>query len=339
MEENLKQRIDKICMDKTPLNADKIFEDLTVSPGRAWDASTGEPIRPFERLRKYESRLEEIYEWDAEKYFYIHKGIPFYFCGILSFDIGAYDRAVFYFDAALSEDLKNKPQDYDKFAAHAFYILDDTYDIEIVKYPVAKLRKQFNTLINDFNQQFSQNLTLDFIIGHFLKKKLKEKDYRSVIPALYVFVAESEHRLFHLKVRSDIGGSIEPFILHLLRGCLIFETLLRQIYSSHSSSKGLGVILSDPFVKADLKYCINQPDKDLISFTSGVRKTLQDIINHIQPYLLSKKPVDRCFTVTYALRNVTAHTLSWPDVFSSKNYEDLYRSVVFSILYLISKKF
>ena len=95
----------------------------------------------------------------------------------------------------------------------------------------------------------------------------QEKEYRSIIPALYVFIAESEHRLFQLKVRSDVGGSIEPFILHLLKGCLVFETLLRQIYSSHSSSTGLGNILNDAFVKKDLEYCTSGPDKDLIGFT------------------------------------------------------------------------
>jgi hypothetical protein len=40
MEENLKQKIDKICKDKIPLDADKIFEDLTAVPGRAWKNST-----------------------------------------------------------------------------------------------------------------------------------------------------------------------------------------------------------------------------------------------------------------------------------------------------------
>lgn len=338
MDESLKQKITQILHDKNPLDADALFEDLSVVPGIVWNMPSGAPINPYERLRAYETRLKEIYDWDTEKYFYIHKGTPFYFCGILSFEVEAYDRAAFYFDAALSEDLKNKPQNYDEFAAHAFYTLNNTYANPVVQYPVNKLRPKINDLINEYNSLFTNNtLTLDFIIENFLKKKLNEKEYRSIIPAFYVFITESERRLFQLKVRSGIGGSIEPFILHLFSGCLIFETLLRQIYSSHSSSLGLGVILQDPFVKQDLGYYTN--GQNLIKFTGGVRKTLQDIINHILPYLNGKDPVDRCFTITYALRNVTAHTLSWPDIFTSKNYEDLYKSVTFSILYLISKKF
>ena len=173
MDETIAKRIDQIWASRRPLDADALFEDLNVVPGRVWSVPSGRAINPYEHLKTYESRLEEIYNWDREKYFYIHKGLPFYFCGILSFDIGAYDRAVFYFDAALSEDLKNKPRIYNQFAAYALYALDQAYSNVIVTYPVNILRTKLEALITEYNQLFTGNsLTLDFIIKNFLKKNL-----------------------------------------------------------------------------------------------------------------------------------------------------------------------
>lgn len=341
---SLQNRINKICVDNRPLDADGLFQDLTVVPGRVWILPSGVSISPYERLKQYESRLLDIYIWDKQKYYFIHKGTPFYYCGVLSFDIGVYDRAIFYFDAGLSEDFKNKIDWKTNCAAYHFYILDESYSNPVVQYPVGLVKTVLDPLIKEFNTYFSgkkARLELVDFIKNFVDGKMKEDEYRSVIPALYLFIVESEQRLFQLKIRSDYGGTIEPFIIHLLKGCLIFETLLKLVYPSHSSSE-LGFILKDPFIKEDLKYCKNPKtsNKDLIDYVAGVRKTLQDIVIHMSPYLEKHSYVtDQWLTTTYALRNVTTHNLSWPDCFDSNNYEKLFKSVLFSIFYLISNKF
>jgi hypothetical protein len=339
LDSNLQNRIINIWNENKPLDADILFQDLTVVPGRAWKIPTGESINPYQRLKQYESRLEDIYKWDREKYYFIHKGTPYYYCGILSFDIEEYDRAIFYFDAGLSEDFKNKTDWKTNCAAYHFYVLDDSYSNEIVQYPVGRIKRILEPLIQEYNNILNSKKSqfkLDDLIKNFVDKKIKEKEYRSTIPSLYIFISEIEQRRFQLELRSDFGGSIEPFISHLLRGCLIFETLLRNIYSSHSSTEGLGPILNDTFIKDDLDYC-RANRKDLISYVSGVRKTLPDILSHLLPYLKKSEPVDRWFTITYSLRNVTTHSLAWPDVLNKQNYEELYKCVAFSIFYLINK--
>lgn len=345
----LKQRLKSIYESGNPLRADDIFSDLTVIPGIS--IRNGEVIEPLECLNKYKSLLEEIYLWNQEIYLFIHKGTPFYFCGIFSFYLGAYDSAFLYFDTAFSEDVKNKPEKdafhWTNSAAYGFYRLDKNYGNVIVAIPVEKIRKLIDPLIEEFNIELGLNnkFKLDDLTSNFVVKKIKEKEYRSIIVGLYLFIVEGQQRIFQLKLRSDKGGTIEPYISHLSKGCLIFETLLRQIYSSHYSSEGMEKILNDPFIKRELEYCEKIPkniqNKDLINYVSGVRKTLQDIIIHLLPNFKKDKikDVNKWFTISYALRNVTTHNISWPDVFTADNYEELYKSVLFSIFYLIHRKF
>jgi len=349
LNDTLKKRLENIYTSGNPLEADNIFSDIAVVPGIS--ISNGEVIKPLECLNKYKSLLEEIYSWNQEIYFSLHKGTPFYFCGIFSFYLGAYDSAVFYFDTAFSEDIKNKPEKdafhWTNSAAYGFYRLDEKYGNIIVTVPVERIRKLMIPLFKEFDIELGLNnkFKLDDLISNFVIKKIKEKEYRSIIAGLYLFIVESQQRMSQLKLRSNRGGTIEPYISHLSKGCLIFETLLRQIYSSHYSSEGIEKIMNDPFIKRELGYCEKIPkniqNKDLINYVSGVRKTLQDIIIHLLPNFKKDKieNINKWFTITYALRNVTTHNISWPDVFTANNYEELYKSVLFSIFYLIYRKF
>lgn len=348
LDDNLKLKLEEIFISGNPLEpADAFFNSLNIEGqlGRFWIQGSNKAIEPYERLSQYESLLEEIQNWNSEIYSFIHKGTPFYFCGIHSFDIGSYDRAIFYFDAAFSEDVKNKPEKdafhWENSAAYAFYRLDINYGNDIVKIPANKIKGILDPLIKEFASSLKVQFNIDFIVNKFVKTNIKDGSYRSIIPALYLFAVESERRFAQLNMRSDKGGSIEPFVVHILKGCLIFESLLKLIYPSHSSSE-LAMILKDPFIRQDLEYCKNPKtiNKDLIDYVSGVRRTLQDIIIHMVPYLEHNAYIsDLWITTTYSLRNVTAHNLVWPDRFNPDNYEKLFKSVLFSILYLILKKF
>ena len=345
--EESKSQLTQIFKNGDPLAADDFFNRINIEGGlgRAWDWN-GKADKPFERLRSYETLLKEIYDWNSEIFHFIHKGTPYYFSGIHAFDIEDYNRALFYFDAGLSEDIRNKPGrntfHWTNSASYGFYKLNESYGNEIVTVPVGKLRKLILPLIDEFNVELGPDelFTIDILINSFVKSKVKVKEYRSIIPALYLFIYESEQKLFQLQIRSDLGGSIEPFILHLLKGCLIFESLIKLVYPSHIYSE-LATIMKDPIVKKDINYC--QGGIELIDHAAGIRKTLQDIISNLIPYLEDEgnrvKNSDKWLTLTYALRNVTAHNLTWDDRFNPENYMHLYRSVLFSIFYLIFKKF
>ena len=67
LSKSLQDQISELYKNNNPLGADTIFGDLNVVPGRAWIISTGASISPYERLKQYESRLKDIYEWDKDK--------------------------------------------------------------------------------------------------------------------------------------------------------------------------------------------------------------------------------------------------------------------------------
>jgi hypothetical protein len=53
--------------------------------------------------------LQKLKRLDLDAYTRIHKGVPFYFTAISSFYLHNYAEAVYFFDAAVSEDLQNDP--------------------------------------------------------------------------------------------------------------------------------------------------------------------------------------------------------------------------------------
>jgi hypothetical protein len=65
--------------------------------------------RPFERFSDYEEILQRLRAADPQRYQRIHKGTPLYFMSWLAFDLGNYEKALFYIDSAISEDVRKDP--------------------------------------------------------------------------------------------------------------------------------------------------------------------------------------------------------------------------------------
>jgi hypothetical protein len=335
--EETKNKIIEIVNFGQPLKADQLFSSLSYLPGRAWALNTGQSIFPYERLVAYENELQEICMWNSEKYNFIHKGTPFYFAGALAFDIGDYERAAFYFDAALAEDIKNKPQsstfDWENAAAYGVYTLNQNYGNEIVQHPVKIIRKAMVEGIGLYNIQLGKSLDLDTLINKFVEPNLRNAGYRALVHTLYTFVTEYRQRLGQLLLRSTEWGTLEPFIIHFLKGCLLYESLLKQVYPSHSKDT-LARILKDE--KGDLGYCTH--GKDLIDLTSVYRKDIKSVINDLLPFLINEPKLDKCITTTYAIRNLSSHNLVWEQSFTPEVYKELYASIISSILNLIEIK-
>jgi len=80
----------------------------TFGPGNLLNATD----RPQERFNDYESLLKLLQERNQQKYDRIHKGTPFFFLSWLAFDLRNYEKALYYLDASISEDLKNGKVDW-----------------------------------------------------------------------------------------------------------------------------------------------------------------------------------------------------------------------------------
>ncbi len=81
---------------------------------------------PYDRFELYETRLKLLVEKFPEKFRRCHKGTPYYFLAWTAFDFRDYERAVFYMDAAISEDIKastSSPTGWHKTPAAKFMFL------------------------------------------------------------------------------------------------------------------------------------------------------------------------------------------------------------------------
>jgi hypothetical protein len=68
--------------------------------------NTPEPDRAFERFAWYETLLSVLRSADENRYRTLHKGPAFYFLEWTAFHMRSCQKAVFYMDAALSEDIR-----------------------------------------------------------------------------------------------------------------------------------------------------------------------------------------------------------------------------------------
>lgn len=286
------------------------------------------PDRPHERFSDYERLLELLLKDDSEKYQAIHKGTPFYFMSWLAFDLRDYEKALFCMDAAISEDIRQTPGGWLDLPAGSFLTLQ-SQEFEVARRTIAAIRKRLNEQIERFNSLSGlEPITLQRFIDEFVRVLVQDVAERTIVSALYVYLLEFDERYEELRLRSTEGGSIAPFIVHLFRGALIFESLLRLLYPRRddgSMAKTLGHVFHNTVFRHE--------------FVSGVRTSadsLQDIITGI-----TGDSMRSAFTTTAKLRNTTGHSLVWDDeVFEDPDqYKQLFHQEINALLYLVSVKF
>jgi hypothetical protein len=193
--------------------------------------------------------LERVKGSDPAKYA-TPKGTPFYLMGIAAFASHDYQTATFFFDAAVAEDVKHYPNDNNKPAlkfmrlvhANDGYLAADP----IVDMIVTKLEAALRTYAE---RQGKEDLTLAALREHFLDHlQQRRPQLRSLTTTFVSFLAEWDYRLKMIDL-TDPSVSREPFFTHLFRGCLLFESLLKENPAVPVSGKTLGPVLDNPQLK------------------------------------------------------------------------------------------
>lgn len=281
---------------------------------------------PFERQMAYELLLQIIKSLDPVQYYKIHKGTPYYFIGWTTYQYRDIAKAIFYMDAAVSEDMKlpNIKNKSNRSLAIDFFLLNSEagqtgFSTHLELYEVIeKTLKEYKNngggiiTIEDFRRKFIIDL---------LYSESKE---RSLLTALYTFLLEYQEKQKQIDLRSDTGGSIQPFLDHLFDGARILESLLEK-------RGGKGISLHPKIV--------NSP---AIAVSSSVLKskcTLAEAELTFNILIASKSTFQDCnFASAYIIRNTTSHSLLWPDQFLTVNsYTILYNNLVNSIFWSIEK--
>lgn len=305
--------------------SDAIQADIFFSKYGVGNVVAGSHI-PFERKLAYELLLEILISLDPVKYHDIHKGSPYYFIGWTAYQYLDFAKSIFYMDAAVSEDLKfqdvqNKTSIRPSLE---FFLLKSTslpsgLAIHLdIKNVIAKTLQDYNNngggtiTIADFCDKFVDDLLYNGIEG------------RSLLTSFYTFLMEYQEKKKQILLRSNTGGSIQPFLDHLFDGARILESLLEK--------RGGGSGTLHPKITGTT--VLNVAQSALLG-----QKTLADAeLQHTALTSGGSSFQDINFGTAYIIRNTTGHSLIWPDQFASANsYSILYNSLVNSILWSIKK--
>lgn len=279
--------------------------------------------RPHERFSDYELLLDKLFIADKDKYKAVHKGTPFYFLAWTAFDLRNYEKAVYYLDNAISEDIKNNPSRWWETPGTKALRLISNGSGPIFR-TVYNLRASVKNQVDRFNSIGVNNIEVSDISENlaYLLMSDKNKSARSIITSLYSFIFEFEERNKELKLRSDFAGSLEPVLLHLFKGGVIFESLLKYFYPQ-VQRETLNIIFKNKDVIKDFK----------IGELYIRSNNFQDVLN------VKKKGIEGAFEMIGKIRNMSGHNLVWDDVFGNiENYEHLFYQEVNAIFYILCKK-
>ena len=294
----------------------------TFGPGNLINATN----KPHERFNDYEGLLQLLRKRNQQKYEQVHKGTPFFFLSWLAFDLRNFEKALYYLDAAISEDVKNAGGNWVNLPGAQFLKL--TEQQHVAGRIISKIKELLEDEINRFNQISGlPPVTLTDFIDKFVSILIKDPQTRTIVSAFYIYLLEKTERLIELNLRSTEGSSLGSIISHLFGGGLIFESLLKNRYSTKDDGnpvKVLGNVFHTTSFKND--------------FSQGVQtsaESLQEILDAI-----NDNSFITAFTATARLRNTTGHNLVWDNIFNtSANYETLCQQIVNALLYVIERKF
>ncbi|MBI5641127.1 MAG: hypothetical protein HZA17_11940 [Nitrospirae bacterium] len=320
----------KAILQTIPIDPDeegKFLGDLRFFPGRSYDPLTNKVVQPQESMRLYEQTLLQISRIDPLRYARIHKGTPFYLMGWLAYEMKDYEKGVFYMDAALSEDASNFPSKWMSLPAAAFVFLDDSNLDMAAREITIEIKHEVGFQLDRFSKQAGVSLDSEALTNKFLKPNASDASYRSIMTSLLTFLLEGKDRIAQLQLRSSHGGTLEPFITHLFKGGLIFESLLKKKY--HAS--GITLEKYIPAAKDELEL-----KKALLYKKKGCPYKFDDLPQHIQNWA-SEEFQDKAVAIVYAVRNTSGHDLGWQDVFTNELYSALYEGIVNAIFWTIKK--
>jgi hypothetical protein len=294
----------------------------TFGPGNLFQATD----RPFERFCDYEELLVLLQNRNPQKYEQVHKGTPFFFLAWLAFDLRNYEKALYYHDASISEDVRNDGGNWTNLPGALFLRL--TTGPHVAERVIRLIRQQLSVQIDRFNTISGlAPLNIELFINRFVDRLMQTAPTRTIISAFYVFLLEATERLIELRLKSTQGSSLGPVISHLFSGGLIFESLLKYLYPTNNNGtqiKTLGQIFQTDAFRSD--------------FGTGMQTTadsLQDILDEVIDNSLLTS-----FRTASKLRNTTGHNLVWDNIFySTRNYEILVEQSLNAFFYLIEKKF
>jgi len=198
---------------------------------------SGAPYRPFVDQDRPARAVEEGLAYLAarrgsvgdQQYRQDHKGTPFYILGYSAFACHDYTSASLYFDAAAEADLRYHKGNLDTPALRFIQILHASNENLLASGIISQIEARTEALLNEYrSRHLHQAISLADLRTRFFERILQNgpPHRRTLLTAFISFVAEWGYRVRQFELVPE--GSREPFFLHLFRGCVLFESLLKS---------------------------------------------------------------------------------------------------------------
>lgn len=282
------------------------------------------------RVSVWNRVLEVIRGDDQEKYQALHKGEPFYWMALASYQMRDFEGALFYMDCALAEDIQNHKPRWQALPAGLFVRLDDSSKAQAGLAAVEAIRKEFDRACDGANSQFNLAFNVQEYRNRLVARATAQHGrLRSAVTAFITFLAECSDRRRQLDFAPEHAresGTAEPFLLHLFKGCVLFETLLKSTNCApNEATTTLGGLLTCTPLHTALGS--DTPIRKLGSFT-----TLDEFFNalHGQRTGGSIGPFEDLRAV-WALRNLIGHNLALPRRPTTVEYDEMFMLVFAAI--------
>lgn len=268
--------------------------------------------------------LQKLKHLDPDAYTRIHKGVPFYFTAISSFFLHNYAEAVYFFDAAVSEDLQNDPGA--RTPAIMFLEMDGD--------PANQAARQLSQIAGEKLQAFVDQYNLlpaaiptsiPEIRRKFLSRAVGDRqEWRTLATSLISFLLEWEYLAVLQSIRVA-DGTREPFFTHLFKGCVLFESLLKANPNEAVPEGQLGNILRGN-VGVRNRLGIH---RNINTAGPAFADVLADLPN-------AGNSIESDLEITARLRNTIGHNIGWTSLMTSDEYVQLIGKIMNSILNTIS---
>ena len=197
---------------------------------------------------------------------------------------------------------------------------------ELTKYAQTKVERaleHYHTKITKNSE--TSSLTLDDLRKNFISYALTTKDkpgLRTLVTSFITYCIEWDFRNEHFEYEVRVGTS-EPFFLHLFRGCILFESLLKHNPTIHPKNNMLGKMLKEPKIEDALK----------MNSIQGGNFVLDDIFEKLQEF---DNSISTAIQISYMARNTLGHSLGWDTNLSQRQYRELYLIIATSCLHVIA---
>jgi len=274
--------------------------------------------------------LRRCQELAPEAYAEMHKGTPYYWLGTAAFLKHDYETAVFFYDAAVSEDLRISADPIaNSTPALRFIQIEGAQPEQAARSLVEATQEKLELAIVHYNSLPGRPtavppLQLGEVRGCFLRRAVSPggERLRTLATAFISFLLEAEYMSALMTLRTG-GGTTEPFFVHLFKGCLLFESLLKSNPKNPPrNGLALGAILQH--LSSDL------------GTPHDIRIGSTDFATILASLSTAGDSISAAIECTGKIRNTVGHDLGWNTSLDTAAYNAIQLKVASACLHAIS---